>query len=300
MRDTRLLQGLLLSRSDIDRAAHRRSDDEWLGEASSHDRSRMVIVSEGEVAILRSDEGMQLALHPVEPTGDLSFLGEAPDGTWYFASHVSRDDRPEADWASLREAGELFDDREAGLAVTAIALDNWHRTTRQCGECGDRLRTTQAGWAKKCDVDGSDHFPRTDPAVIMLPRDRSDRALLGRHVDWPEGRFSTFAGFVEAGESAEAAVRRELQEESGIVVADGDDDLIYLGSQPWPFPRSLMLGYHAWTDDPTIDLGADEIAEARWFTRESLQADIASGAVRLPPPISISRRLIERWLAESA
>jgi NAD+ diphosphatase len=131
--------------------------------------------------------------------------------------------------------------------------------------------------------------------VIVLVRDRDDRALLGRQARWAEGWFSTLAGFVESGESAEAAVRREVHEESGVVIADGPDDLRYLGSQPWPFPCSLMLGYHAWTDDPRIQVDGVEIAEARWFTRDELAAACTSGDVRLPPPVSIARRLVERW-----
>ena len=119
--------------------------------------------------------------------------------------------------------------------------------------------------------------------------------MLGRHVDWEVGRFSTFAGFVEAGESAEAAVRREVREETGIRIGSDPDDLQYLGSQPWPFPCSLMLGYHAWTDHTQISVDRQEIAEAHWFTRDELRHAVEAGAVRLPPPVSVSRRLIERW-----
>lgn len=179
--------------------------------------------------------------------------------------------------------------------MTAVALDNWLRTHTRCPRCGTETVFHDAGWSRRCPADGTDHFPRTDPAVIVLVRDRDDRALLGRQVRWPEGWFSTLAGFVEAGESAEAAVRREVQEESGVVVSSATDDLWYLGSQPWPFPCSLMLGYHAWTDDPTVAVDGEEIGEARWFTRDELADACASGEVRLPPPISIARRLVERW-----
>ena len=303
MRDTRLLQGLLLSRSDVDRAAHRRQDDAWLAAARRDPQSRMLFISEGLAAVKRRDDGLSLILMPCDISAtDVSFLGEDPQGRAYFGRHVKADERAsfsdDCEWVSLRECGELLDDREAGLMVASVALDNWRRSTTRCAGCGGDLIATQAGWAMRCEVDERDHFPRTDPAVIVLPRDRTGRALLGRHVDWPVGRLSTFAGFVEAGESAEAAVRRELREESGIVIADGEGDLVYLGSQPWPFPWSLMLGYHAWTDDTTLDLGVDEIAEAHWFSRDELQAAMAEGSVKLPPPISISRRLIERWLSE--
>ena len=129
----------------------------------------------------------------------------------------------------------------------------------------------------------------------VVQRDRDDRARLGRHSRWSAGWFSTLAGFVEAGESAEAALRREVHEEAGVVIGSGDDDVWYLGSQPWPFPCSLMLGYHAWTDDPTVEVDGDEIAEARWFSRDELATACAAGDVRLPPQVSIARRLVERW-----
>lgn len=306
MRDTRLLDDLLLSRSDVDRAAHLRADDQWLEQARSRESSKVLLVSQGAAAVTRAAGAVRLILVGADDhDGELAFLGVDPDGVAYFSGRdddrrLAQDLDAGVDWLTLREAGEGLDDREAGLLVTAVALDNWRRSTSRCGSCGESMRVMQAGWTLHCEAEGRDHFPRTDPAVIMLPIDRDDRALLGRHVDWPEGRLSTFAGFVEAGESAEAAVRRELREETGIVVGSGQADIVYLGSQPWPFPCSLMLGYHVWTDDTTLDLGVDEIAYARWFTRDELRAAMAADEVRLPPPISISRRLIERWLGSSA
>ena len=226
--------------------------------------------------------------------GDLTFLGVDTDGVAVFAQHLGERDGEE--WAELRSVGGLLDARDAGLMVTAVALDNWARTHTRCPRCGEPTVPVDAGWARRCPADGTQHFPRTDPAVIVLVRDGDDRALLGRQGRWADGWFSTLAGFVEAGESAEAAVRREVHEESGIVVGDGPDDLHYLGSQPWPFPCSLMLGYHAWTHDPdTIAVDGEEIVEARWFSREELADACATGAVRLPPDISIARRLVERW-----
>lgn len=301
-----MLDDLLLSRSDVDRAAHLRTDDDWLAQARVDGASRMIWVSEGAAAVVRDGDATRLIMGQAhEHEGELAFLGVDPDGIAYFsvrddARRHSQDLDGGLEWVTLREAGEHLPDREAGLMVTAVALDNWRRSTAHCASCGEPMRVTQAGWALHCDTEGRDHFPRTDPAVIMLPIDRDDRALLGRHVDWPEGRMSTFAGFVEAGESAEGAVRRELLEETGVVVGPREGDIRYLGSQPWPFPWSLMLGYHVWTDTTALELGADEIAYARWFTREELHEAMAAGDVRLPPPISISRRLIERWLGSSA
>ena len=164
--------------------------------------------------------------------------------------------------------------------------------------CGGALTVGNAGWSLRCDADNVDHFPRTDPAVIVLVRDDDDRALLGRHVNWPVGRMSTFAGFVEAGESAEAAVRRELEEETGVVIGPNPDDVLYLGSQPWPFPCSLMLGYHALTSQTEITVDGEEIAEAHWFSRAELLRACESRDVTLPPAVSISRKLIERWFGE--
>ena len=157
---------------------------------------------------------------------------------------------------------------------------------------------TTGGWVRRCAADDSEHYPRTDPAVIMLVRDRDDRALLGHQVAWPDGWFSTLAGFVEPGESAEAAVRREVHEESGVTIGSDPDDVVYLGSQPWPFPNSLMLGFHAHASDVTVQADGVEIGEARWFTRDELKSSCATGEVRIPPAISIARRLIERWFGE--
>jgi NTP pyrophosphohydrolases containing a Zn-finger, probably nucleic-acid-binding len=179
--------------------------------------------------------------------------------------------------------------------VTAVALDNWSRTHRHCPRCGGALTWREAGWSRRCDADEVSHFPRTDPAVIVLVRDEQDRALLGRQGRWEPTWYSTLAGFVEAGESAEAAVRREVAEESGVRIGAAASDIQYLGSQPWPFPASLMLGYHAFAEDPKIDVDGEEIVHARWFSREELAAACESGEISLPPQVSIARKLIERW-----
>ena len=154
---------------------------------------------------------------------------------------------------------------------------------------------TQAGWSRTCPDDATQHFPRSDPAVIVLITDDDDRALLGRRADWEPGWYSTLAGFVEAGESAEMAVVREMAEEAGVTI--DLDRLDYLGSQPWPFPSSLMLGYRALVAAGSAEARADgeEISEVRWFSREEIRAGADAGAVRIPPPLSIARRLIEHW-----
>jgi NAD+ diphosphatase len=169
-----------------------------------------------------------------------------------------------------------------------VALTNWHATHTHCPRCGAVTRITQAGWSRHCDVDDSQHFPRTDPAVIVLLHDGGDRALLGRQPIWPVGRYSTIAGFVEAGESAEQAVHREVLEETGVTV----DDVVYRASQPWPFPASLMLGYEARVTGGTVGAADNELEDVRWFTREELR----TGHGTFPPSASIAHWLISGWL----
>jgi NAD+ diphosphatase len=295
--DRHLLNNLVLARGAVDRAAVHRSDDGWLAARRADPRSRVLQVCQGAARVTsRGADGVGLAFVPAVDRGpdvDLTFLGVDDEDVAYFAEHAPA--REAEDWADLRQVGAGLDARDAGLMVTAVALDNWLRTHPLCPRCGTETQFHAAGWSRRCPADGSEHFPRTDPAVIVLVIDRDDRALLGRQGRWAEGWFSTLAGFVESGESAEAALRREVLEESGVVIGDGPDDIRYLGSQPWPFPCSLMLGYHAWADDPAIAVDGDEIVEARWFTRAELAGACETGAVRLPPNVSIARRLVERW-----
>jgi NAD+ diphosphatase len=197
--------------------------------------------------------------------------------------------------AGLRDAAALLSDRDAGLFTHAVALANWHDTHTHCPRCGALTTPRAAGHARVCPVDGSEHFPRIDPAVIMLVTDAEDRALLARNRQWPERRVSILAGFVEAGESAEQAVTREVGEETGIKVSR----IRYLGSQPWPMPQSLMLGFRALADgDLSVRVDQEEIAEARWYTRDGLRVALAAGEVLLPPPVSIAHRIIESWYGE--
>jgi NAD+ diphosphatase len=149
----------------------------------------------------------------------------------------------------------------------------------------------QSGWARSCPACGAEHYPRTDGAVIMAVTDADDRILLGRQATWPERRFSCLAGFVEPGESLEAAVRREVLEEAGVVVGE----VTYRGSQPWPFPASLMLGFRGRALSTEITVDGTELAGARWWSREELALDIATGELLLPPAVSIARRLVEDW-----
>ena len=193
---------------------------------------------------------------------------------------------------ALRVAGALLTDRDAGLLTHAVALAYWHESHTHCPQCGTATVPAPAGHLTTCPKDGTQHFPRLDPAVIMLVLDPDDRLMLARNALWPAGRMSVVAGFVEPGESAEHAVAREVYEETAIVVGQ----VRYLGSQPWPMPRSLMLGYEARAKGgQQIEVDAEEIGEARWFTRDELRAAIDAGEVGIAPSSSIARRLIEFW-----
>jgi NAD+ diphosphatase len=200
---------------------------------------------------------------------------------------------------SLREAGGELARDEAGLAAYLTALLNWHRKHRFCANCGAATVIQEAGYSRHCPRCGTHHFPRTDPVVIMTVAHEGPhrRLLLGRRSGWPGQRFSVLAGFVAPGESAEEAVVREVREESGIVARDP----VYVSSQPWPFPSSLMLGFEARSDGGEPSARDGELEEVRWFSHDEVR-DAIDGRhpdVLLPPPISIARFLIERWAARS-
>jgi NAD+ diphosphatase len=231
---------------------------------------------------------------PVLPAGAV-YLGEA-DGVPYAAVRGERsltvNGRPVDAWAGLREIGADLDDLDAGLLVQAVGILEWHDRHRFSPLTGAPTTVERAGWVQRDPTTGTEFFPRTDPAVIMLVHDGADRVVLGRQAVWPPGRFSILAGFVEPGESAEAAVAREVAEEVGLQVTD----LRYVGSQPWPFPQSLMLGFVARAESgDTLRLDPDEIEEARWFTRDELRS--GAGPRALPPPVSIARHILDRWIA---
>jgi NAD+ diphosphatase len=193
----------------------------------------------------------------------------------------------------LREAGATLSHAEAGLAAYLAALLNWHRRHRFCANCGASTVIEEAGYSRRCPRCGAVHFPRTDPVVIMTV-EHAGRLLLGRRSAWPPGRFSVLAGFVAPGESAEEAVVREVQEESGIVARDP----AYVTSQPWPFPSSLMLGFAAQSDGGEPRRGDGELEQVQWFSRDAVRDAVDGGnrELRLPPSVSVARFLIERWV----
>jgi NAD+ diphosphatase len=276
-----------LSRTAVDRAEARRDDEAWLAQAweSGH---LISVDTDGRVAV--DDTGPSLVLADTSSVGDglRLLLGVDDDGTAYWGTAGEVPNKLGVRVAGLREVGAALGDRDAGLLVTLVALSNWHATHTRCPRCGQPTIVTQAGWSRRCEYDGSQHFPRTDPAVIVLLHDGSDRALLGRQPSWPRGRYSTIAGFVEAGESAEQCVHREVREETGVLI----DELRYRASQPWPFPASLMLGYEARVCGGEIETRDHELEDVRWFTRDELR----TGHGALPPSASIAHWLITGWL----
>lgn len=223
-------------------------------------------------------------------------LGADRSGRLWCGRVVGRDDPivpADVAWAGLRDVALGLPDEQRSVLAEFLALANWHSTHVHCPRCGAATVVAGLGWWRTCSADGSEHYPRTDPAVIALLLDDEDNALLGRQTRWPDGAFSTLAGFVEPGESAESAVAREIGEEVHLQVAH----VRYVSSQPWPFPASLMLGFHATADGvrPTPKPDGVEIAEARWVSRAELGDLCAARIVRLPGRLSIAHHLIQLW-----
>ena len=296
----------ILARSAHDRIAHRRADEDWCAAAWQNPASRVLRLSRSGTAPVQSDGGALRFASPaeVEHDGIRVLLGAVGDVA-YLAVLTSQDvDEP--DWLGLRQLATELTDLDVGLLTTAVALQAWHQGHRHCPRCGAVTEVSKAGWSRSCPVDSSEHFPRTDPAVIVLVHDGAGRCVLARGPQWPAGRMSVLAGFVEAGESAEAAIAREIREEVGIDVCD----VAYVASQPHPFPASLMLGYTARVaGDTRLVIDADEIAEAGWYTREEVrrtsdwgaESESVTGEGRpelrgLPGAMSIARQLINAWL----
>jgi NAD+ diphosphatase len=296
---------LALSRSAVDRATQRRGDTDWLARAWADPRSRVLVVRDAQALVATRDSQLELVFVPPAeaPPGTRFLLGVDADDVAYFGVSApdswgedSRgEEEPDAKPMALRQVGALLSDRDAGLMTHAVALALWHESHTHCPRCGTPTVPAPAGHLTTCPADGSEHFPRLDPAVIMLVIDPEDRLMLARNALWPPGRMSVVAGFVEPGESAEHAVAREVFEETAIVVGQ----VRYLGSQPWPMPRSLMLGFQAMAKGgQRIAVDEEEIGEARWFSRAELRAAIDAGELGVAPTSSIARRLIEYWYGE--
>jgi NAD+ diphosphatase len=297
-----------LARASFDRDAARRSHDGFAAAFDADPASRVLALHDGRVLLApRVDGGAPTVelRHPGElPTATLrAYLGRTlgdepapstPIELRVFDDAAAHAIEPDATrWVGLRTAAPLLGDRDAGLVTEAVALANWHARHTHCPLCGAPTAIVQAGWSTRCVVDDSSHFPRTDPAVIVIVTDDEDRVLLGSNALWEQHRFSVLAGFVEPGESLEAAVVREIGEEAGLPV----DRVDYLGSQPWPFPASLMCAFTARVASGALASAAvpdgEEIVELRWYSREELTA--ALDHVALPGETSIARWMLERW-----
>lgn len=311
------------ARHSLDRAAHRRRHPDWLAEKLEDPSTRFVPVA-GRRHLVRDATGEPPEPRLLTPDEARALL---PEAEVVFLAHESQADRPEdtepaarfalvlpeehprarelGAWQGLRRLAPVLDDPTATLLATARAFAHWHHRHRFCGACGSPTENLEAGHLRRCTNEDCriSHFPRTDPAVIVLVtagHGEREKALLARAASWPEGVHSTLAGFVEPGESLEAAVSREVLEETGVEL----DRVCYHSSQPWPFPGSIMIGFTARAakeaDPPSLRLDPEEIEQARWLTRDELARERAAGRIHLPSPISIARRLIEGWIGKGS
>ena len=292
----------------LDRASELRSDEAELNRLWS--AAKIIRVSESKLAtdgqslrFLNASEVEKLIASKIFSTGDKYFLGiDSASKDAYFAWDCDEvgqgvGESSAEGMASLRELGATLDEFHLGISMHAIALSNWHRSHPHCSRCGAETASTLGGSVRVCVKDQSQHHPRTDSAVIVLVKDKDDRILLGHQPIWPDGRFSTFAGFLEPGETFEQCVEREVFEESGVKV----NEIKYLGSQPWPFPASIMIAFSAVVVDPsTAKADGVEITEVRWFTRDELKTSVADGSLLLPPTISVARKMIAMWFGPGA
>jgi len=291
---------------ELERWSERRRDESWLAARLAARETRIVPVWRTKNLVREGATPTAVFLEVGQCTGvlhDPIFLGEG-GGTSYFAIDLSPLDEPalaavvngQGNFVDLRAVGALIDRQHGALLAYARGIVHWHARSRFCSVCGAPTQSAIGGHVRKCTnaACGADHFPRTDPAVIMLVTD-GDRCLLARQKQWPQRMFSTLAGFVEPGESLEDAVAREVREEAGIEVTD----IRYHSSQPWPFPSSLMLGFIARAATTELRLDRDELEDGGWFTREFLRQPHAPEVFRLPRHDSIARRLIQDWLDDA-
>lgn len=300
----RLRNTPVLSRIGADRADDLRTDIDaaiagWAdAQLLRVDTRNQVLVEQGRVVLTPAAE------YADTPPADAVFLGRLEDGRHVWAVRAALEpgsaDAANTTVVDPRRTSHPFDDVSAQLVASALALLNWHDSARFSAIDGSPTRPIRAGWARRNPLTGHEEFPRIDPAVICLVHDGADRAVLARQTVWPPRLFSLIAGFVEAGEAFETCVVREVAEEIGLTVTD----VRYLGSQPWPFPRSLMVGFEALADpEEPFAFRDGEIAEAAWFTRDEVRAALEAGdwssqsdsRLLLPGTISIAREIIESW-----
>ncbi|MFC7623653.1 NAD(+) diphosphatase [Microlunatus sp. GCM10028923] len=273
--------------SDLDRVEEHRRSTEWVAHLWRSPEAKLLKLDD-QSRFTTNAGGSKLRL--VKPFVEydpqrhrlLGLLDDAP----IFAVEALT----EGDVHDFREVAHQLTDNERDVAATAAAMINWHRSEPHCPRCGRATQVINGGFARFCPVCEQEHFPRTDPAVIVAIRDPDDRLLLGGNSKWGN-RISVFAGFVEAGESLEQAVHREMAEEVDVQLTD----VSYFGSQPWPMPRSLMLGFSARAIGAEISIDGEEIGYADWFTRDELTAKLEAGEIALPGRSSIASRMVQAW-----
>ena len=277
----------------IDRQGHIRTDPDTL-RARSGDAA-VVLVHRYKLPV-RGDRA------ELVPAGDRDlsqavYLGEW-DGQDIYALDVSAEDPeqlPGLRFAELRGAAMRLAPDHAAVLAYARAMLYWHRQHRHCGRCGGPTEMQQAGHTRYCPACECEHYPRTDPSMLVLVTTPDDRGLLGRQPGWPQGMWSVLAGFVEPGESIEDAVVREVWEEARIRV----DGMRYLTSQPWPFPASVLMGFRARAPADPPQVEQDELEACHWYSRDQLASALRAREVFLPPPFTLSYRLIEDWFDEA-
>jgi NAD+ diphosphatase len=288
----------------LERGHDRRADADWIAARLADPATRflplwkldsLVSGDPPRPAGLAADEAAPLL--PVAESLVLLGLEGAAGGRAVFGLSLPRDWDPaglaaRGEWANLRAVADRLEPADWAVLAHARAMAYWHQRCRFCSDCGSPTTSALAGYARRCSnpACGQEHYPRTDPAIIVLVYS-GQRCLLGRQASWPAGRYSTLAGFMEPGESVEQAVAREVEEEAGVRLREAR----YYGSQSFPFPASLMLGFHAEAASEEIRLNDGELQDARWFTRQELSEAIAAGTVGLPPRFAISHRLITAW-----
>ena len=289
--------------AELDRAAERRADAAWIAELQRSPTSRYLLVDATGRLLSNVDQRRPYWLDDAErrqtlPDADTSLLGLSGDRAYFLLRTEPADDALLTQFGgserlSLRRVGDFFGAFEAGLCAYACGLAHWQAGMRYCNACGAPLELCDAGHRACCTNPecGRLHFPRTDPAIIVIV-EHDGACLLGRQASWDPGRFSTLAGFVEPGEALEDAVRREVHEEAGVEVVDCD----YHSSQPWPFPASLMLGFTATAAGRELELRDGELQEARWFTPEGIVAGAGDSSLHLSSPLSVSWHLLEHWM----
>jgi len=294
------LARLPLSRYEVDRDYLTRELPDLFEVLRNDPTARVLPIFEGTALLAGPNNLALVPFDAIPPAAQLVYLGRSlsttspePVGTPIVAALLNDAGHlAESDWGNLRRMGDALSDRDTGLLAEALGILNWHTSHGFSPRTGNATVSAKAGWVRVDPDSGAEVFPRTDAAIIVGITDADDRLLLGSNALWENNRFSLLAGFVEPGESLEAAVIREVFEESGIRVTDPT----YLGSQPWPFPASLMVGFLARVDESVESVltpDGNEILDLRWFSRDDLRA--AAGEILLPGPTSIARAIIEEW-----